>query len=146
VESHKLELLNSTQFLRVPSLRLKQLLNYQPIGIALNTPPCFDQYKSGILSPKDCDCTAQSEAEIWVDHLFTLVGYASDKSVQGCSGYWIVKGSFGTQWGENGYVRLCISSNADDVIGMCNILTYPHLPDIGILPEKLPEDIVEVDS
>lgn len=47
-------------------------------------------YKSGIFN--SCPETGT------VDHTVALVGYTPD--------YWIVRNSWGTTWGEKGYIRL----------------------------------------
>lgn len=105
------------------------------------------QYKSGVLRQEDCDCTAATQEDVLVNHVMTLIGYKADKNAaKGCSGYWLLKNSWGTEWGENGFMRLCISSDADDKIGTCNVLSFPHLPDVGMLPAELPRDVTEVDS
>ena len=40
------------------------------------------------------------------DHAITLVGWG-EETISGVTyPYWIVKNSWGTSWGENGYVRL----------------------------------------
>jgi Papain family cysteine protease len=68
----------------------------------------------------------------------TVVGYGATTSANAefgyCSGFWVVRSSWGTSWGENGYMRLCIPRNReDDRIGTCNSLVYPHLPDVGMI-------------
>jgi len=67
-----------------------------PLAIALNATP-FQDYYSGIidLDADDCDPTA-------LDHGVTLVGYGTEDKTD----YWIIKNSWGADWGENGFVRL----------------------------------------
>lgn len=68
----------------------------------------------------------------------TLIGYGptqpTDKEYAYCSGYWLLRASWGASWGENGNMRLCIPRNREktDTIGTCNVQTYPALPDMGI--------------
>ena len=46
-----------------------------------------------------------------IDHSVTLVGYGTDDK----SGdmYWLVRNSWGTSWGENGYYRIaCVGCSS----------------------------------
>eukprot|EP01059_Diplonema_ambulator_P016546 TRINITY_DN2815_c0_g2_i3.p1 TRINITY_DN2815_c0_g2~~TRINITY_DN2815_c0_g2_i3.p1 ORF type:complete len:338 (+),score=49.38 TRINITY_DN2815_c0_g2_i3:64-1014(+) len=63
-------------------------------------------YKSGIIT--DCNCDA-------VDHAVAIVGYGTDDDTR----YWIVKNSWGTSWGEDGYARIEYGKN------LCRISTAP---------------------
>lgn len=122
----------------------KAFLQVQPIVAALNVPRCMKLYKSGILSQKDCDCTAASYDDVIVNELMTVVGYGNvdpkSKEAETCDGYWLVRGSFGTSWGENGHARLCIpKGNTANSIGTCNVQVYPMFPDVGLpLPNLTP--------
>jgi len=76
-----------------------------------------------------------------VNEFMTIVGFgatkSNDKEYTLCSGYWIVRPSFGSNFGENGNMRLCIPRNREDTdtLGTCNIQTYPSLPDVGLLAQ-----------
>ena len=54
------------------------LVSYQPLGIAINTPDCFTLYKSGVFKETDsCQCGVAGEDESpLVTHAVTLVGYS----------------------------------------------------------------------
>merc|ERR1719411_1487038 len=54
----------------------------------------FSQYKGGIFS--GCSSTAQP------DHAVAVVGYGTEGGVD----YWLVKNSWGSSWGEKGYIRV----------------------------------------
>eukprot|EP00930_Biecheleria_cincta_P014199 TRINITY_DN12314_c1_g6_i1.p1 TRINITY_DN12314_c1_g6~~TRINITY_DN12314_c1_g6_i1.p1 ORF type:complete len:383 (+),score=81.14 TRINITY_DN12314_c1_g6_i1:138-1286(+) len=51
-----------------------------------------------------------------VDHAVTLFGYGKQGGVK----YWIVKNSWGGDWGENGYIRLRRSENEESLCGIDN--------------------------
>lgn len=53
----------------------------------------FMSYSSGILDNDDCGM---------VDHAVAVVGYGSENGVD----FWIVRNSWGSSWGEEGYVRM----------------------------------------
>ncbi|KAK9677722.1 hypothetical protein RND81_11G162100 [Saponaria officinalis] len=68
----------------------------------------FQFYKSGIFT-SNCATT--------LNHSVVLVGY--DTTGDG-KDYWIVKNSWGTDWGENGYIR--IDQNTISKAGKCGIV------------------------
>jgi len=79
-----------------------------PLAIAINADP-FQTYSSGIinLDADDCDPTQ-------LDHGVTLVGYGTEDTTD----YWIIKNSWGADWGENGYVRVARGT------GCCGVNTH----------------------
>ena len=71
-------------------------------------------YEEGILSKNDCK-------QENVDHSVTAVGYGSkDNTV-----YFIVKNSWGDNWGEDGFVRLAAEKNGP---GACGVQLEPSQP------------------
>lgn len=55
----------------------------------------WDDYHSGVFN--GCN-----EDKIIINHGVALVGYGDDED----GAYWIIRNHWGTQWGENGYMRL----------------------------------------
>ena len=49
-----------------------------------------------------------------MDHAVTVVGYGREKGMD----YWLIKNSWGVDWGEDGYMRL------QRGVGMCGIGRY----------------------
>ncbi len=86
------------------------LLQSGPVPIAISSDR-WEQYSSGVFS---CTSTAP------VDHAVLLIGYTPT--------YWIVKNQWGTNWGENGYIRISRNSNAN-----CKIGTSAHVMYEGLL-------------
>ncbi|XP_062888081.1 procathepsin L-like [Mobula hypostoma] len=70
-------------------------------------------YKSGIYDNVNCD-------KKHIDHFVLLVGYVD----QNPKSFWIVKNSWGTSWGENGYLRI-IKGNSMCEINFC--AAYPEI-------------------
>ena len=82
----------------VPSnneLLLKQALLRAPLVVCIEADEyIFQFYESGIISSYNCGTE--------LDHAVQLVGYGEEKGQK----YWIVRNSWGTNWGEQGYFRL----------------------------------------
>jgi C1A family cysteine protease len=75
----------------------------EPVSIAVDASN-FSPYRSGIFS--NCGTS--------LNHGITLVGYLVNQ-------YWICKNSWGTSWGEAGYIRLAWGNTC----GIANMATYP---------------------
>jgi len=80
-----------------------------PLSIAVNAEP-FQFYSGGILTPTKSSCDPEA-----LDHGVTLVGYGVDAKTK--KQYWIIKNSWGANWGEKGYIRLARG------IGACGMNT-----------------------
>ena len=75
--------------------------NYGPLSIGIDASQIsFQLYNGGIYNEQKC-------SSVFLDHGVGLVGYGSDDGVK----YWIVRNSWGTGWGENGYIRIIRGSN-----------------------------------
>jgi len=84
--------------------------NAGPVSIAVKADMIFWQlYSGGILD--DPLCFGQ------VNHAVLAVGYGSDGK-----DFWIIKNSWGTVWGESGYVRLVRGKK------MCHVETEAYYP------------------
>uniref|UniRef100_A0AC35EUK5 Uncharacterized protein n=1 Tax=Panagrolaimus sp. PS1159 TaxID=55785 RepID=A0AC35EUK5_9BILA len=79
------------------------LYNNGPILFSMVCPSALQYYTGGVFSMDEGICMADKIGY----HSPVIVGYSSD--------YWIVKNSWGTYWGENGYLRLKRGINACDM-------------------------------
>lgn len=82
-----------------------------PISVAIHIDRKFEFYRSGVYSNNDCKKDYYS-----LNHAALIVGYGNDNRTG--MDYWIVKNSWGTDWGERGYVRMRRNFN-----NMCGIAT-----------------------
>jgi len=72
---------------------MTNLVNWGPLSICVYAEPWQD-YQGGVLMASDC----QGQT----DHCVQAVGYDLTQSTP----FWIVRNSWGADWGENGYIRL----------------------------------------
>ena len=105
------------------SSQLAAAVAQQPVSVGICAGPMMS-YKSGIFDDaKKCDCE--------VDHGVLVVGFTPEA--------WIVKNSWGADWGERGYIRM--ARNATNPGGICNIYTqasYPLAKPSPLSPLHLP--------
>jgi C1A family cysteine protease len=69
----------------------------------------WQHYASGIYPPDKCSQTADAS-----NHVVQLLGYGHENGIP----YWLIKNSWGQEWGENGYIKLPMGVNA------CGIANY----------------------
>ena len=93
---------------------LKEALQNGPVSVYIEADQwSFQMYSSGVYDNSDCFADGQ------IDHAVLAVGYTKDA--------WIVKNSWGTSWGEKGYIQIS-SADTTDKNGICGILStaYPR--------------------
>ncbi|KAI0210885.1 Cathepsin K [Lamellibrachia satsuma] len=69
-------------------------------------------YRGGVYN--DPRCSKRS-----ANHAVLVVGYGTHNGTK----YWLIKNSWGTSWGLDGYMML--ERDADNVCGICNYGSYP---------------------
>lgn len=97
-------------------LSLKGAVAQQPVAIAIEADTrYFQSYSSGILTSTSCGTN--------LDHGVLIAGYGEENGQK----YWLVKNSWGTTWGENGYVKIARSESTNDA-GICGIAMDASFP------------------
>jgi len=92
---------------------LMAAVNLGPVSIAIEADQfVFQFYSGGVLDSAACGTN--------LDHGVLVVGYGTDSASS--KPYWIVKNSWGTSWGESGYVRLVRDKNQ---CGLSDAASYP---------------------
>ena len=87
-------------------------LQLGPVAVAIDASNwSFQLYTRGIYDEPSCSPSN-------LDHGVGLIGYGSE----GKTKYWIVRNSWGSSWGEQGYIRMIWNNN------QCGIATMATLP------------------
>ena len=84
---------------------MKAALTQQPLSVIIQANQrTFQTYSTGVLS---------SGCGTDLDHAVLAVGYGTENGQE----YWLIKNSWNTWWGEEGYMRLKMQDGA----GICGI-------------------------
>lgn len=97
---------------------MMKAISKQPVSIAIEADQReFQLYKSGVFS---------TSCGVNLDHGVLVVGYGNENNLD----YYLVKNSWSTSWGENGYIKLGRGKQYNNGDGQCGLLlqgSYPVL-------------------
>ncbi|XP_038056790.1 digestive cysteine proteinase 2-like [Patiria miniata] len=97
------------------------LVNVGPVAVGIDAAlKTFSFYASGVYYDKACGNKPDD-----LDHAVLAVGYGTMMVNKTETPYWIVKNSWSTYWGNNGYVLM---SQKDNNCGVATAATYVTLP------------------
>ena len=88
-------------------------VSLQPVSVAIEADTkVFQFYQSGVITGSECGTN--------LDHGVLVVGYGTENGED----YWLVKNSWSSDWGDEGYVKIGRSSSTNDP-GVCGIASTP---------------------
>jgi C1A family cysteine protease len=94
-------------------ISLKGAVAMQPVSVAVQADSyAFQHYSSGVLTDSKCGTA--------LNHGVLAVGYGTENGQK----YWLVKNSWGSAWGDNGYIKIARTESTNDA-GICGIAMQP---------------------
>ncbi|KAI7739280.1 hypothetical protein M8C21_017510 [Ambrosia artemisiifolia] len=118
IKKNKAKIVSLDGYEDVPPENEKALMKavaHQPVSVGIEASGrAFQLYSSGVLTGS---CGTN------LDHGVVVVGYGSENGKD----YWIVRNSWGPNWGEDGYIRM-ERNKVDTRAGMCGITMMASYP------------------
>jgi len=109
---------------------LKSALESTPVSVCVNAGN-WNDYTSGVMTSAGCGSMAADEQ----DHCVMATGFNATAP----SPYWIVRNSWSSTWGMDGYIHLELSENT---CGLADDATIPEVS-LGLTAEQRAEAIVK---
>lgn len=85
----------------------------RPVSVAFEVVTGFRAYKKGVYTSTTCGSSPMD-----VNHAVLAVGYGVENGIP----YWLIKNSWGADWGDNGYFKMEMGKN------MCGVATCASYP------------------
>ncbi len=87
------------------------IMTYGVVDAAVMVDSAFEGYSSGIYENTNTQCSGNPCSYTTTNHAISLVGWNDNGDAEN-NGYWILRNSWGTSWGESGYMRIKYRSAA----------------------------------
>lgn len=101
---------------------LKAAVAVAPAATYVSISPAFQMYAGGVFDASQCTTA--------VNHVIAVVGYNDTGK------YWVIKNSWGTTWGEGGFVRLPYTGNDEGPCGL-QMFAFSVTPSFATLSLKI---------
>ena len=111
------------------------IMMFGVVDAAVQVVSAFDGYKSGIYEDTNTVCYSDPCYYTPTNHAIALVGWNDN----GGDGYWILRNSWGTGWGEDGYMNIRYTS-ARVACEVCYLVISPKPKAMPWLPLLLLRD------
>lgn len=85
-----------------------------PISVCIDVIESFYSYAGGVYQESQCSSTH-------VNHAVLIVGYGTENG----NDYWLVKNSWGTRWGDGGYIKMI--RNKDNRCAIATVALFPTM-------------------
>ena len=110
----KVETTGYTEVTRQSASSMKAALAQQPVSVAIQANQLgFQFYSGGVFDNTNCGTD--------LDHAVNLVGYGTENGQE----YFILRNSWGTSWGEAGYMKMANTGDGDGICGVLLNGVYP---------------------
>ncbi|HUW05803.1 MAG TPA: GEVED domain-containing protein [Williamwhitmania sp.] len=83
------------------------IMTYGVVDAAVYVSTAFQNYTGGVFSDASTSCTGSPCYNTTTNHAISLVGWGTDATK---GDYWILRNSWGSSWGESGYMRIAVTS------------------------------------
>ena len=111
--------------------QLREILQNHPISMSMYTTGMLGAYKTGVVTEEFLHC---SYPNLEVNHGVVMVGYGkvqhTDRVRGRCKEYWIIRNSWGSDWGEQGFFKICAdhAGSSRQPYGTCLVNKYAVWP------------------
>jgi cathepsin L len=93
---------------------LKSAIEKGPVSVTVEADrSAFQGYRSGVLNSSACGTQ--------LDHAITAVGWGTS----GSQDFYIVRNSWGSSWGDRGYIRIASTASGVGICGIQQISVFP---------------------
>lgn len=94
--------------------QLKAAIAQGPVSVTIEADrSVFQMYTGGVLNTAACGTS--------LDHAVAAVGYGVENGVE----YYLVRNSWGTSWGVDGYIKIATQSSGSGICGIQQVSLYP---------------------
>lgn len=118
-------------FCEIPPLKgretvhaMLRALSVQPVAVGMNVKP-LQLYGGGLVQMADCPPASEDQISA-INHAAVVVGWGVDEESK--KPYFIIKNSYGQDWGENGYARIEMAFDGERLYGACGFFSEQNYP------------------